>query len=243
MINPGTRSIDTARLAAQGVSEFFDGVFRRLGAWRSTLEAGASPDAAGLDALVYPLVEPELAAEEPLLIGAGFIAASDYVSGRRLHFSWWLGPLDSNPLFGTTKVPTRLDLSAREYADYLNDFRTLEWYSIPESTHQRHITGPYVDHLCTCDYILTLTVPVQVDGAMIGVVGADISIKRAEAALLPLLEALDAPAALVNRVGRVVVSTDPNLTVGSLVPPVPCGASADRGFPCPGTSFFLLLQA
>lgn len=243
MNSHGTGSTDIAQLTAQGVSEFFDGVFRRLGAWRSTLEAGASPDPAGLDALVYPLVEPELAEEEPLLIGAGFIAASDYVSGRRLHFSWWLGPLDSNPLFGTTKVPTRLDLSAREYADYLNDFRTLEWYSVPESTHQRHITGPYVDHLCTCDYILTLTMPVQIDGAMIGVVGADVSIKRAEAALLPLLETLEVPAAVVNRVGRVLVSTDPGLTVGSLVPPVPGADSAEPGLPCPGTSFFLLLQA
>ncbi|MET4060942.1 hypothetical protein ABIB35_002499 [Arthrobacter sp. UYP6] len=242
MTSPGTRTTDAALRTTRGVSEFFDGVFRRLDTWRAAMEAGASPDPAGLDALVYPLVEPELTGESPLLIGAGFIAAPDYVRGRRLHFSWWLGPLDSNPLFGTTRVPTRLDLSAREYVDYLNDFRTLEWYSVPESTHQRHVTGPYVDHLCTCDYILTLTMPVQVDGAMIGVVGADVSVKRTEAALLPLLESLDVPSALISRVGRVLVSTDPNLTVGSLVPPVPGSDPAEPGLPCPGTTFFLDLR-
>lgn len=231
-----------ALTAAEGISAFFNDVFGRLDQWRTVLESAVSRDPAELDLIVYPLVEPELTGDNPLLIGAGFIAAPGYVSGSRLHFSWWLGALDDNPLFGTTTVPTRLDLTARGYADYLNDFRTLEWYSVPEATHQQHITGPYVDHLCTCDYIMTITMPVQVSSGMAGVIGADLSVRRAEAELLPLLNSLEVPSALANGVGRVVVSTDPSLTVGSLLPSAAGNGPSVLSIPCPGTMFSLVLR-
>ncbi len=240
MTSPTTAA---ALRGAAAIGELFDGVFQRLEEWRQQLEAaGPQLDPGRLDGLVYPLVEPSLTGASPLLIGAGYIAAPDDATHRHLRFSWWLGPLESNPLFGTTTEPSRLDLSTREYADYLNDFRALEWYSVPESTHRRHVTGPYVDHLCTCDYILTLTMPVEIDGIMMGVVGADVYIKRLENDLLPLLEDFQEPVALVNRVGRVLVSTDPALSVGSLVAGAGTPQDTDSWIPCSGTPLFLVVN-
>ena len=232
---------DGARL----VSSLFDAVFGQLAHWRETIAAGPTETTpAKLDELAAALVLPSLTSDDAVLIGAGFIAAPDFVRGRDVHFAWWLGPLQDNPLLGTTDGPTKLDLSTRGYADYLRDFRSLEWYSIPETTHQTHITGPYVDHLCTCDYIVTLTMPTEIDGTMIGVVGADIYVKRLEQELLPTLLAIEQPVSLVNEQRRVMVSTDPTLAVGTLLPehpPAP-GASEYRLLPCAGTPFALAVE-
>ncbi|MCD5348347.1 cache domain-containing protein [Agromyces sp. S2-1-8] len=193
---------------------------------------------AELDQVVAGLVLPRLTEPEALLVGAGFIADGEIVRGRDVHFAWWLGPLDDNPVLGSTDAPTRLDLSTRGYTEYLRDFRALEWYRIPATTRHAHVTGPYVDHLCTCDYILTLTMPVHApDGErMVGVVGADISVRRLEQELLPRFLAVDAPLALVNADGRVVLSTDPALQVGQLA-----DASAAASLECPGTPFRVLV--
>jgi hypothetical protein len=237
--------VESVDHGARLVSSLFDGVFGQLAQWRETIAAGPTETTtAKLDDLAAALVLPSLTAEDAVLIGAGFIAAPDYVRGREVHFAWWLGPLQDNPLLGTTEGPTKLDLSTRGYADYLRDFRSLEWYSIPETTHQTHITGPYVDHLCTCDYIVTLTMPTEIGGEMIGVVGADIYVKRLERELLPTLLAIEQPVTLVNEQGRVMVSTDPTLAAGTLLPGHPPAPGADRYrlVPCAGTPFALAVE-
>ena len=239
---------------ADAVSEVFRGVFEQLAAWRTPIEqllaasvgavsavGGGGPGAAGagevrpvtLDATVADLVLPRLDEADPMLVGAGFIADGEVVRGKGVHFAWWLGPLDDNPVLGSTDGPTRLDLSTRGYTEYLRDFRALEWYRIPATTRHAHVTGPYVDHLCTCDYILTLTMPVHdADGErMVGVVGADVAVRTLERALLATFLGVDEPLALVNEHGRVVLSTEPALQVGQLAGP---GAETVA---CAGTPF------
>ncbi|MFF1634343.1 cache domain-containing protein [Leifsonia sp. NPDC058248] len=226
--------------SAAVIGSLFDRVVAQLGDWRTGIlsDGTAETTAARLDERVRALVVPALAADDPLLIGAGFIASPELVRGRDVHFAWWLGPLEANPVFGATTEPAKLDLATRNHADYLRDFRSLEWYRIPESTHQTHITGPYVDHLCACDYIITITAPVEVEGGMIGVVGADILVKRLERELLPALLAIERPVSLVNEVGRVMVSTDPALGAGSILPP-----DVIESVSCPGTPFSLALTS
>ncbi|MEN0086641.1 MAG: cache domain-containing protein [Leifsonia sp.] len=222
--------------AAGRVSELFSLLHGTLGAWRDAilddLDAVSSP--AVLDERVASLVLPPLRETDPLLIGAGFIAAPDFTGGDDLHFSWWLGPLEDNPVFGATAAPSRLDLASRSYSGYLRDLGSLEWYSIPRSTHRTHITGPYIDHLCACDYIVTVTSPVESDGRMLGVVGVDVYVKRLERELLPSLLATGRRLALVNEAGRVMVSTDPAVRVGTVVA-IPAASIA-----CPGTPFHLV---
>ncbi|KRC59376.1 hypothetical protein ASE14_16725 [Agromyces sp. Root81] len=247
----------SARDVAAEVGEVFAAVFDQLAAWRAPVEQvidrAVDVRPAALDAVVAELVLPRLTEPEPLLVGAGFIADGEIVRGRDVHFAWWLGPLDANPVLGSTTEPTRLDLSTRGYTEYLRDFRALEWYRIPATTRHAHVTGPYVDHLCTCDYILTMTMPVHASGTaesgdgtpdadassgarMVGVVGADVSVRRLERELLAAFLDVDAPLALVNDEGRVVLSTEPTLQVGQL---------ADRdgpGEPCPGTPLRVLVH-
>jgi len=216
---------------ATAIAAIIARVAEQLGDWRDEIlgELGATTTPLALDALVEPRVIPELMRDDPLLIGAGFIAAPEFVQGRDVHFSWWLGPLEANPILGSTTEPSRLDLSTRSYAEYLSDVRSLEWYAVPTTTGEPHITGPYVDHLCTCDYILTLTIPVEAGGTVLGVVGADIAVRRLERELLALFLAVESPLALVNEEGRVVVSTASSVLSGTLV-----DGDAER-IACPGT--------
>ena len=150
---------------AAAVSAVFTSVFDQLAAWRTPIEqviaSSAEVRPADLDATVAELVLPRIVEPDPLLVGAGFIADGEIVRGRDVHFAWWLGPLEANPVLGSTTEPTRLDLTTRGYTEYLRDFRALEWYAIPATTRHAHVTGPYVDHLCTCDYSLTLTMPAE----------------------------------------------------------------------------------
>jgi hypothetical protein len=235
---------------AAEVGAIFARVFGTLADWREAI-AGASADRAGLDALVESLVVPALLASakpltdgasattESILIGAGFIAAPQYVNGRDTHFAWWLGPLASNPLLGNTSVASRLDLATRVHTEYLHDFRDLEWYAVPEATNRTHVTGPYVDQLCTCDFIITLTMPVRLDERMIGVVGADVYVKRLEQVLLPHFLALSGPVVLINQVGRVVISTEPTLPAGDILPNRRHPLGHYDLLPCPGTPFLV----
>ena len=234
-----------ARDCAAAIGALFNGVFDTLQRWRSLVEASTAWGAGDIDPAVYAMVKPELTAADPMLIGAGFIAARGVVRGKGLHFAWWLGPLEDNPILGTTTEPSQLDLASRDYADYLRDLSALEWYRVPEATGARHITGPYVDHLCTCDYILTLTAPVTVGGTMAGVVGADLLVRRLERDALPLMRAVGAPAVLLSAAGRVVVSTDPSLPVGTLAAPdaAPAAGPGLRGaFACPGTNLKIMVE-
>ena len=228
-----------ARDCAAAIGALFNGVFDTLQRWRSLVEASTAWSAGDIDPAVYAMVKPELTAADPLLIGAGFIAAPGVVRGKGLHFAWWLGPLEDNPILGTTTEPSQLDLASRDYADYLRDLSALEWYRVPETTGARHITGPYVDHLCTCDYILTLTAPVSVGGSMAGVVGADLLVRRLERDALPLMRAVGAPTVLVSAAGRVIVSTDPSLPVGTLAAPA-AGPGPGGAIACPGTNLKIM---
>ncbi|MEV8215324.1 hypothetical protein [Leifsonia sp. NPDC077715] len=227
-----------AEAVADRVSELFGGIHDLIAGWRtSILEVVAEDgptDPGSLDERIAGLVLPELEADDPLLIGAGFIAAPETTRTGGLHFAWWLGALDDNPVFGATAGPSRLDLASRAYAEYLRDFPSLEWYRVPSSTHRTHVTGPYVDHLCACDYIVTVTSPVERGGAVLGVVGVDVYVKRLERELLPVLLTAGEPLAVLNATGRVLVSGDPAVVAGSVVT-VP-----DDGVVSAGTPFVVV---
>jgi hypothetical protein len=80
---------------------------------------------------------------------------------------------------------------------------------------------------------------------MAGVVGADLLVRRLERDALPLMRAVGAPAVLLSAAGRVVVSTDPSLPVGTLAAPdaAPAAGPGLRGaFACPGTNLKIMVE-
>ena len=159
---------------------------------------------------------PVLERTGALEIGGGFVAAPGFLADTEWHLAWWLGGA-ADGRGGAAPRVRRLLATEDPGDDAFRDYTTLEWWRVPSATRAPHITGPYVDYLCTDDYTLTLTAPAVFEGTMVGVVGADLYVADVERSLLPYLRSVAETTTLVNTWGRVVVSTDPHLATGSIL--------------------------
>lgn len=257
MSNP---TVNTECAAVDVVADMFGGVFSRLQRWRNTIEdfvAVTEPSdltTRTLDPLIQSLAVPALSERDTVLIGAGFVAAPGILSDSHWHLAWWLGEANTLGYPGDLGELRRLEAVSDPQAEAFRDYTKLEWWRVPERTGEAHITGPYVDYLCTDDYTLTMTMPVfdlvreladiahpnATAPSLIGMVGVDIYVKRVESLLLPHLFAVGRTSTLVNSSGRVVVSTDAHLAAGSLVREL--SGDRHRAIECPGTTLTLLVD-
>jgi hypothetical protein len=220
-----TVTIDTAaQHVAARIASTIDPVFASVDAWRDTLAGrfagesgapgGAGPLARDFDPAVEDLVRDELTRPGGLVTGAGFVAAPGYLTDAPWHLAWWLGSANT---FRSGRGMRRLVAVSDPESEQFRDYTTLEWWRVPARTGTRHLTGPYVDYLCTDDYTVTITTPVLVGGEHVGVVGVDLYVARLEEVLLSVLAESGRTCTLVNASGRIVVSTDPHLATGALL--------------------------
>ncbi|MEJ6555082.1 cache domain-containing protein [Microbacterium esteraromaticum] len=193
--------------AIKAVDEFFAGVFDPFQVWAPSLNAElvarlTSGPLSGpqLVAMVADRTLEILNETDRPLYGAGFCLGADLISdGSPL--AWWQGDdrtLIASSIFGSGHTAISL------YG--------LEWYRVPEATGRRHIAGPFVDYLCSNQLNLTVSMPIVIDGRMVGIAGADVLVSEFERALLPRFTGTRMT--LVNDHGRVVISTDPDYETG-----------------------------
>lgn len=157
-----------------------------------------------LDELVEPYSERLRELDAVEVFGAGFVAARGLFGDAAGHLSWWQGR------------PCRKLLLAAESKDHI-DYTSLEWFRRPATTGEPHIAGPYVDYLCNDEHTLTHAVPVVLERGFAGVMALDVLVATAERDLLPRLIALDDELTVVNRAGRVLLSTGLDLATGDTV--------------------------
>ncbi|MDQ1663837.1 MAG: hypothetical protein QOJ68_3817 [Blastococcus sp.] len=161
-------------------------------------------------AALRPHIFGLLADQGALVAGAGLITAPGTLSDSRYWLEWWWTRASGTP----EALRVNLDPAAPDFFDYT----TAEWFTTPERTLTRHVSGPYVDYACTNEYALTAVVPVHLDDRLIGLAAADVPVARLERQVLPALLALPRPMALVNEAGRVVAAASPTLFPGLLLP-------------------------
>ena len=187
----------------------------------AAIPAGRAPVLADLG-VVHPAAVAELRREDGLIAGCGLVADPHLIADAPWHLAWWTT--------GADREIAPLRVVSDPARDGFRDYTVLEWWAVPRRTGRRHVTGPYVDYLCTDAYTLTFTVPVRrPDAPMAAVVGSDVYVARAERLLLPALRACGRPATVVNRAGRVVVSTLPEHVTGSPVRSLPAGWTRHDG--------------
>ncbi|NHA01002.1 hypothetical protein G5V59_16965 [Nocardioides sp. W3-2-3] len=162
----------------------------------------------------YPLTR-DLLGRLPLF-GGGFVAAPGFLADHHLYLAWWQG--EEQQLLAQSTVSGSGDPL---------DYSRFEWFRTPLETGRAHVTGPFVDYVCSDEYMLTTTAPVYVGGEMVGVVGADTLLDTFESLMLGAVR--EAGATVVNQARRVVLSADPRIPPGRLVEPaefagtIPCG--------------------
>lgn len=206
----GTSTVSGAvERCATTVTAYFGALFGSLeviGERVSQAFDGVHPvPAAALTEAVEPLAASVLA-DHPV-VGAGFVAHPGWLADRELYLAWWQG--DRTQPLAERGVPI---------GHHVFDYTRHEWFETPRTTGARHVTGPYVDYVCTDEYVLTATVPVHVNGRMAGVAGADTLLETFEQLMRePLRNGGDV--VLVNSHDRCVVAADPLLRSGQKVKP------------------------
>jgi hypothetical protein len=119
--------------------------------------------------------------------------------------AWWQA-------LGADREVRRLDPGATG-GGYVRSYEDIEWYRVPRDSGAAHMTGPYVDLLCTDQATLTFTAPLVLDGRFAGVVGADVTVPTFERAVGAALTAAGEGAIVLTAEGRVAASTDPGVLV------------------------------
>ncbi|MGX5695792.1 hypothetical protein ACWKWP_06310 [Agromyces soli] len=221
-----TATVVTDADIARRVASTIDPIFAMIDGWRDAVEArlaqAGAISAATLDPVIARLVSPELERDGGLITGAGFVSAPGFLPDAPWHLAWWLSGSNTfrpAPDGGLRRLETVDDPEAEQFRDYT----TLEWWRVPARTGGRHLTGPYVDYLCTDDYTVTITTPVRAvdpgtgEERMVGLVGTDLYVARLEQVLLPVLRDSSRAATLVNASGRIVASTDSRRATGALL--------------------------
>ncbi|MFJ9734081.1 hypothetical protein ACIRUL_22510 [Streptomyces sp. NPDC101171] len=243
-----TLDTDVESWVASQVGRALETVFEAVAATRADTAAllarvsarGGRPTSADLAAL-RPGLHHRLTGQA-LVSGAGFVAAPGLLADVPAWLEWWQKGADGDLL------PLLLDLDPGHTA--YSDYTHWDWFTLPRDTGRRAVAGPYVDYLCSDEYSLTLSAPVETAGRFAGVAAADVYLRHFEAAVLPLLRRLPRPAHLVNARGRVAASADPAHLAGSLTKgpgfgdllagSAPAGHAGLRLVPCHGVPLVLV---
>ena len=230
---------------AQWVGDFGRALFEELdelgGLVREQLH-GDTPRRADLD--IEGSCRAMLEDPQTPVAGAGVVMAPGLLADAPYWLEWWTADSRS----GRTTI-AKLAAETDPRAVGFRDYTQLPWYARPFETGERHVTGPYVDYLCTDQYTLTFTQPLEVGGRFGGVVGADVLVAWFEEHLLDVMDGLSRTCVLVNAAGRVVTSSDPTWVTGDLIRDLPLDAwaagldapaSGWLSTPCQGLPFFVI---
>jgi hypothetical protein len=205
------------RRAGEAVDVCVDAVFDVVHSVRNEVLAllrvpaqhARAPQAADLAPLEAWLRAALSKAHHPRLAGLGFIAALDVFEDQPRCLKWMQQAEDGSM---SILMP---DLDPDSLGFY--DFTAANWFRDPLVTWERSVVGPYVDFAGTDEYVITLTIPVESDGHVLGVAGADLRLGDLADAVMPALCSTAADAALVNDAGRVIVSNSARWQVGALL--------------------------
>jgi hypothetical protein len=115
------------------------------------------------------------------------------------------------------------------------DYASLRWFRTAKETGAPTLSGPFIDTWGSDDYTVTVSVPVPGDSGVLGVLAADVEVRRFIESLTADLREISTPLTLVNESDRVVVSTVPSLSTGLPIRPRSARNDADppsmRRFP------------
>ena len=94
------------------------------------------------------------------------------VLARSRSLLWWVTQRENSRV-----EPLPLDADLTELGTYQAGLEDIEWYRVPAATGRPHMTGPFVDYMCTDQFAFTFTVPLKISGEFYGVAGIDMTVR------------------------------------------------------------------
>lgn len=179
-----------------------------LTCYRSTRCLGRTFESASLTCLDEP-IQRLLNQNAQLATGAGVAISPGVLADEHLWLQWWV-----NARGTSTQLLPQLKPEQAQFYDYTEAV----WFAEPARELSPHLAPPHFDAGGTDQFMVTATVPVVVDDAMIGLACAELTLERVDELVGPALAALPAPAALITPDMVVVASAHPDLPAGNKVP-------------------------
>lgn len=156
-------------------------------------------------------------AENTVVDGCGLVFAHSAIGTEAGQLEWWVREDESRF--------ARYSFGVVPGADRYYDYEQHEWFQRAFFEGARAAVGPYIDYLGVESYVVTITVPAEVDGRRVGAVGNDLLVGDLEATLMPILRACDHEVVILNRHGNVIVSNSAAYLPGELVAQPPEGTN------------------
>jgi hypothetical protein len=132
--------------------------------------------------------------------GATVTVMPGLLPDAEMWMQWWVQGPD-----GPRAHRPQLDPARPDFYDYTG----YEWFTVPTDRRRTWLSDPYFDEGGADADIVTISVPVISDGALLGVATADLDVARVDELCRAGLRRLDRSAALVGEGGAVVASNDP----------------------------------
>lgn len=198
---PETQTIDDV---AGSLTRWFEVRFARLQGLADQLTEHLSFDESGLLDLTETSrrklkgTAAHYLADNLVVDGCGLIFAHSALGTPNGHLEWWVR--EDETRFA------RYSFGVVPGADRYYDYEQHEWFIRAFHEGVPALVGPYIDYLGVEAYVLTLTVPADVQGKRFGAVGNDIQAEDLEADLLPTLLSCAHNLVLVGRHDNVLLS-------------------------------------
>lgn len=204
-----------AATLAQAVSEVLEPTFSRLARVAAAVAKSRPDDGAVWTERHLGTVMDHIdvaIAEDAVAVGMGFVAAPDTVEGRDRFMAW-------RQRLGEKVVRLQLNFDPTSVDVY--DYLEMEWFQLAEQGRERVAFGPYVDYSGAGLYVVTLTIPVIIDGAFVGVVGADLVAHELEKRLVGALQTCPLDAVVISAERRVIATNTPRWVAGARLRSLP----------------------
>lgn len=215
--------VTSAGQAASEIASWFDAVFGELDTLSSHISStlietrGTRARFSEADLKPVKLITAGFLARYRVVEAAGVILAPGTIDANRGTIEWWRH--DDEGI--TSKVVFNLTPETGSFYD----FETLNWFHNAVKNGSRTITGPYVDYGGLDQYIMTMTVPLELGADIIGMVGCDIEVRDIETIIVPILRRIPGDAALMNGDQRVILGNSGRFLVGNRVRSTPDNGS------------------
>ncbi|PJJ56579.1 hypothetical protein CLV56_0788 [Mumia flava] len=191
---------DGAGVAAETLARIVAPAFERLDGLASAVQRSCPPGATGWSEAQMRDVRTQIEeriGDDPVQVGMGFLAAPGLVDGQDRYMLWW-----QQHEGRTSRLLLNFDRSSIDVYDYVE----MEWFQYGADGPDRVAYGPYFDYSGSERYVITATVPVEIEGRFVGVVGVDLLFEELERRLVAALRRAEFEAVVVNAERRVIVA-------------------------------------